>query len=181
MPQYDIEHYQRMRDVPGVAAGSMYCCYIKGQKQGQIKGDVPVSWKTSPGDQIQVLAWNHNIFSPIDEATGQPMGKRVHGPLEIVGKVSQAVPLIYQALVTNENITEFKLSCYSQSAEGMGKGAAIQYTVELKNANCCRVGIITSDRESLIYYRIAFTYQQITWTWIKGGITASDDWTARTS
>lgn len=28
------------------------------------------------------------------------------------------------------------------------------------------------------YEEIAFTYQEITWTWMSGGITANDNWEA---
>jgi len=180
MPNYDIEHYQRMREVGGIAAGCMISCLIKGQKQGNFKGDVPDAWKQCKGE-IQVFGWNQNIFSPVDEAQGQLVGRRVHSPFEFIGKLSQALPMLYTAISTNESITQLTLSVWSQAKMGQGASAAKEYTVELTNANCCRVGIVNSDHEPASYYRAAFTYEKITWTWINGGITASDSWVSGVS
>lgn len=154
---------------------------LKGQKQGQINGSV-----TQKGREnwIMVIAINHEIVSPRDAASGLPTGKRMHKPFVITKELDKSSPLLFNALVTNENIPEWELQYWTpQLAAKGGVGAEKQhYTVKLTNANIASIRsvMLNNKNPELSRYaefeEVAFTYQKIEWTWKDGGITATDDW-----
>ncbi len=76
---------------------------LKGETQGDIKGSVTQAGRE---DTIAIIAFDQEIKSPRDAASGLPTGKRQHGPLTITKEVDKSTPLIYSAMVNNENISE---------------------------------------------------------------------------
>jgi type VI secretion system secreted protein Hcp len=154
---------------------------MKAQKQGDIKGSVTQKGRENT---ILVMATDHLIASPRDAASGLPTGKRQHQPLVITKEVDKATPLLYRALVDNENITTFRLDFYRPSIiGGSGGGTEQQYfTIELVNANIASIKLefLNNDYPENVNLpqreRVAFTYQKITWTYQDGGVTAQDDW-----
>lgn len=152
---------------------------VTGQKQGSITGSVTEKGKEGT---IAVLAIDHSIISPRDPASGLPTGKRMHSPLVIVTHIDKATPLLYNALVNNENLPTVELDFYKPKANGKD---ALYFTIKLTNANISSVKQtnLNSDDDPQLglfgeYEEVAFTYQKIEWTWIDGGITAQDDWEA---
>ena len=152
---------------------------LKGAKQGVITGSVTQKGREG---KIMVIAVSHEIVSPRDSSSGQATGKRMHKPFVITKELDKSSPLLYNALVNNENITEFELQFWtSQLSPGTGTGLEVQhYTVRLTNASISdiRFTMLNNKNPELNRYaeyeEIAFTYQKIEWTWVKGGITASD-------
>lgn len=108
----------------------------------------------------------------------------MHKPLIITKELDRSTPLLYSALVNNENIPEWKLEFWTpQLAAKTGSGSEKQhYTIQLTNASIAAIGqrMLNNKNPELMRYaeyeEISFTYQKITWTWVDGGITAEDDW-----
>ncbi|MCC7537975.1 MAG: type VI secretion system tube protein Hcp [Deltaproteobacteria bacterium] len=158
--------------------------YMKGQRQGQIKGSVTQKGRE---DSIMVIASSEKILSPRDPQSGLPTGQRMHTPFTITKQVDKASPLIYNALCTNENITEAVIKYWTPQIKATtGVGAEVQhYTIKLVNANIASINFVMPNikHPELVklveYEEIAFTYQRIEWTWNEGGILAMDDWEAR--
>jgi type VI secretion system secreted protein Hcp len=156
---------------------------LKGQKQGEIKGSVTQKGREN---KIMIIAVSHEIVSPRDPASGLPTGKRMHKPFVVTKELDKATPLLYNALVNNENIPEWELQFWTpQIKAATGTGQEVQhYTVKLTNANIASIAFqMANNRHSDLmkfaeYEEIAFTYQKIEWTWNDGGITAMDDWEA---
>ncbi len=154
---------------------------LKGQKSGAIKGSVTQKGREGT---IQVIAVSHEIISPRDPASGLPTGKRMHKPLVITKELDKSSPLLYNLIVTNENISDFELKFYaSQLKASAGIGQEInQYTIKLTNANVASINfkMLNNRNPDLMKYpefeEVAFTYQKIEWTWTDGGIMAVDDW-----
>ena len=75
------------------------------EKQGKNKG-------TAQGgahkEKIPVMAFSYNVMSPRDSATGQATGKRRHGPVRIVKEWDANSPMLFQALVSNEQVKTAK-------------------------------------------------------------------------
>lgn len=151
---------------------------LKGQKQGQIKGGVVQKGRE---DQIEVNAVDHQVNRSFDPASGEPASTNQHQPFVITKDVDKASPLLYQALVSGELLTQFVLNFWTAGSTG----AEVQYyTIELTNARI--VGIKNempnNNYPDLVHFntreKIAFTYEKITWTLKAGGITASADWAA---
>jgi type VI secretion system secreted protein Hcp len=155
---------------------------LKGQKQGEIKGS---STQRGRENAIVVIATHHEISSPRDTNSGLPTGKRLHKPLVITKELDQSTPLLYTALVTNENLIEWELQFWRSVAGPAGAGQEEQdYTITLSNASIASIESVQPNNRNpelaklAEYENIAFTYQKIQWTWVKGGITAVDSWTA---
>jgi type VI secretion system secreted protein Hcp len=162
---------------------------LKGQKQGAINGGVTQKGRENT---IEVHSFTNEITSPRDQTTGLPTGKRMHEPIVILKALDKSTPLLWQALVSNENLTQFVLQVYApQIPGGAGVGGVgaetMIYTISLTNATISSMRQYMSDNEiatntSLpVREEISFTYQKITWTWTQGGITATDDWSAPVS
>jgi type VI secretion system secreted protein Hcp len=116
---------------------------------------------------INVTAVSHEIVSPRDPASGLPTGKRQHKPIVFTTEWGASTPLFINALTTNETLTSVLIDLLRN-----GKQVA---TIQLVNASVAQYdehgGSVT----------IALTYQKITWTWVDGGISATDDWEAPNS
>ena len=157
---------------------------LTGQKQGPIKGSI--TQKGLEGS-IGIIAAQHGIVSPRDPQSGLPTGQRMHKPFVLTKEIDRSTPLLYNVLVTNENISHWELKCFtSQGATPSGAGTVVQfYTVRLTNANIASIeftmpNMRNPDLSRLAdYEQLAFTYQKIEWVWTDGGVTASDDWEAR--
>lgn len=152
--------------------------YLKmtGQTSGEVKGSVTQKGRE---DSIMVVAFNHEILSPRDAASGLPTGKRQHKPIRIKCEIDKATPVLYNILVNNENITNWELKFWRPSQTG---AESQYYTIKLTNANIARIEADTANNKIPELMRLPdmvtyeFTYQKIEWTWIDGGITAEDDW-----
>ncbi len=162
-------------------AALMAYAYIKGQKSGQIKGSITQKGRE---DSIGIIAYEHQVQSPRDAASGQATGRRQHGVFKITKELDRSTPLLYSAWVNNENLPEVVFKFWTpQMKGGAGVGAEVQhYTVKLTNARIVEVRSTMQNirHPELVKFNeqedVSLTYQKIEWTWNDGGITASDDW-----
>jgi type VI secretion system secreted protein Hcp len=151
---------------------------LRGQRQGEIRGD-----SDQPGREhlIPVIAASHEIISPRDPASGLPTGRRVHRPIVITKAVDLTSPLLELALVNNENITTFQLGFWRRNAAGAEEQ---YYTIDLTNASIAGIrlemlnNVYPENASHAVREHVTFTYQRITWTYVDGGIIATDDWGA---
>src|SRR5262245_39408907 len=111
---------------------------LKGQKQGPINGSVTQAGRK---DKIMVIAVSHEIVSPRDPASGLPTGKRQHKPMVVTKELDKSSPLLYNALVNNENISEWELQFWTPQIKATsGTGVEVQhFTVKLVNANIASI------------------------------------------
>jgi len=135
---------------PDSVAGTVM---ITGAKQG--------AFSTTP---IALTGLSHEIISPRDPASGLPTGKRQHKPIVFTKQLDSTTPLLLNALVTNENLTSVLI--------GLLRNGQLVATIKLTNAN---IADYTDNGDTEHW---SLTYQKIEWTWVDGGITASDDWEA---
>ena len=135
---------------PDSVAGTVM---ITGAKQG--------TFSTTP---IALTGLSHEIISPRDPASGLPTGKRQHKPIVFTKQLDSTTPLLLNALVTNENLTSVLI--------GLLRNGQLVATIKLTNAN---IADYTDNGDTEHW---SLTYQKIEWTWVDGGITASDDWEA---
>jgi type VI secretion system secreted protein Hcp len=153
---------------------------LKGATQGDIKGSVTQKGREG---KIMVIAVSHQIVSPRDAASGLATGKRQHLPFIITKELDKSSPLLFSALVNNENLTTFELLYFKPQLSGLGAGAETNnYKVELTNAQIVDIKHTQLNNKLPEYANlpvleeVAFTYEKITCTWVTGGITANDDW-----
>jgi type VI secretion system secreted protein Hcp len=138
---------------PDSVAGTVM---ITGAKQG--------AFSSTP---ITLTGLSHEIISPRDPASGLPTGKRQHKPIVITKELDKTTPLLLNALVSNETLTSVLI--------GLLRNGQQVATITLTNASIADY----TDHGDTEHWSL--TYQKITWTWLDGGITASDDWEAPVS
>ena len=149
---------------------------IKGQKQGDIRGSVTQKGRES---SIQVHSFSHEILISRDAASGLPTGKRTHKGFVILKEVDKSSPLLWNALVENENLAEWTLDFWEVSATALEKRI---YSINLTNASIASMRESMLDNEDAanaeytLLEEISFTYQRIEWVWIDGDISAQDNW-----
>lgn len=149
---------------------------LKGQKQGDIKGGVTQKGREGT---IMVIGFHHEVLSPTDTSSGLPTGKRIHTPFIITKEIDKSTPLLYSALVNNENLTNWELQCFALKGTGVEVN---NYTVKLTNARIVDINSnmlnnkIAENAKLSIMEQVSFVYQKITWTWVDGGISSQDDW-----
>lgn len=149
---------------------------IEGQKQGLIPGEL-----TSKGNEKlwEVFAFNHEIVSPRDAATGLASGKRMHKPLKLVVKVGTTTPLLMNAIVNNENLTKVTFKLYHPDSRGQ---RVLYLTITLTNASISDITSWLPNRVDPVndayspFHEISFTYQKIEWRGDPGGVVGQDDW-----
>jgi type VI secretion system secreted protein Hcp len=149
---------------------------LNGSKQGEIKGSVTQKGREG---KIMVIAAIHEVVSPTDSITGLPTGKRQHKPFRITKDVDRSSPLLYKAMLNNENITKWELQFWTSSATGEEEQ---YYTVKLTNARITDVVFHMPNTKNPDlskypeYEEIFFTYEKIQWIWTDGELSAQDDW-----
>ena len=149
---------------------------LKGQTQGEIKGGCTQKGREG---SILIFAFDHDIISPRDIASGLPTGKRQHKPVLVTKEVDKSSPLLYSALCNNETMTEVVFKFWKPSASGK---EVQYYTIKLTNANIAArktyfPNMLIAENTKLPHLEeVAFTYQKIEWTFEDGGITSEDDW-----
>ena len=156
----------------------------KGQVYGMTQG-----LKTITPSNLSRMGWvaageSHGLnHTPVDPATGQPSGKRQHEPITIRKEVDSASPLYLTALANNKVFPKLDLNFLKTNAQGKTEP---YFTITLTNAALVSIGrkpaprppsgrqqYVTNELEE-----IKITFQKIVYTWIKGGISSSDDWDA---
>jgi type VI secretion system secreted protein Hcp len=130
-------------------------------------------------NKIMVIASTHEIVCPRDPASGRPTGKRAHKPFVCTKEVDRSSPLLHALVSENENIREARIDYWASTPLGVEK---MRYSVLLTNATISGITFkMANNRIPKLarlpeYEEVAFLYQKIEWTWIDGGVTASDDW-----
>jgi type VI secretion system secreted protein Hcp len=153
---------------------------VKGQKSGQIKGGITQKGRE---DTIGVISYEHEVRMG-DEA------KRVgsHASvLKVTTELDRSVPLLYNAMVTSEVLSEVVLQFWTpQIRAGSGVGSEVQhFTIRLTNARIVSIrqemaNVKNPDLQKYdIFETVSFAYDKIEWTWNDGGITATDNWQSR--
>lgn len=159
----------------GGASGQAAYLKVKGALHNWIKGSVTTN---AHKDWIKVIGFTAGVDLPVDASTGQSTGRHHHKPLTITKLIDKATPLLFEALVTNENIVSAELKFFGPSGSGAEEAT---YTITLENAVISSIRQHGNTNETgedghKDMEDISFTYRKITVTWEDGGITGSDTW-----
>jgi type VI secretion system secreted protein Hcp len=128
---------------------------------------------------IAVHSLGHNLSAPYDPATGLPSGGRAHTPLRILKVIDKSSPLLYQALVTRQNLSPVIIKFYTIDDAGR---EVHYYTIELEDAHI--ISITPSYPPNFVpdnasYYHmesVGFVYGKIKWTHELAGIEFDEVW-----
>ena len=166
-----------------LAAFSAYVA-IKGQKQGQFKGEAVQEKRKDKW--IPVASFTFGVRSPRDMASGGMMGKRQFEQLCLVKEWGASDPQVFQAASSNENLVEvtFEFTKASRTGEEY-----VYETLKLTNASVTSVRQFTahpgdtssasrSVSETQALAEVCFTFQKVEITNTDGRTMYVDDWRA---
>ena len=166
--------------VQAFASNTAYV-HIKGQKQGEIKGG---NSQKGRENTLSCIAVDHDIASPRDARSGLPSGQRMHRPIKLTFTVDRAMPQLYTALTTNENLSDVTIDFWGTNMRA-ASGAGMEtntLTIKLTNASISDIHFNMpnsrdADTDKLpMTIEVSFTYQKIEWISKDGNVVASDDW-----
>jgi type VI secretion system secreted protein Hcp len=152
--------------------------YLKltGETQGEIRGSTELAGREGA---ITVIAFEHEVVSPHDVATGLLTGRHQHRVLTVTKEIDRSSPQLMQILVRNETITGWELRFWQPSMSGKEEQF---YTIRLEDAS------ITGIKQEMLNNKypenmpqkerehISFCYRKITWTSEEARISTQDDW-----
>lgn len=155
---------------------------VKAQKQGQINGSVLQKGREGT---MMIIAMSYAVLSPRDAASGLPTGKRMHKPLRVVKEIDKASPLLFNSLVTNENLVEVVIKGYTSTYQDRTQSTGLEmnhWQIKLTNAAFASYEIQTPNNKHPdlmkfeTYEDWSMVFEKIEITWVQGGITGSDNW-----
>jgi type VI secretion system secreted protein Hcp len=141
---------------------------IHGQRQGRFPGDVTV--KQHAG-KIRATGYSAGVVSPRDVATGQATGKRQHKPMSFTKALGTASPQIFNALITNENLTSVVIEFVRAGKTGASE---TYYTVKLTNASITQTSQDAKPTEGAKAEGDASTSESVALTYQKIEISSKD-------
>jgi type VI secretion system secreted protein Hcp len=160
---------------------------IEGTTQGNITAgafteeSVGGIWQEGHEDEVLVQAFKHNVTQPRDPQSGQPTGQRVHQPLTITKIFDKASPLLYNALVSGEKLTNCEIHWFRTSPDGKQEH---YFTHKLEDALVVDIKAYMPNCQDPAQAHfthledISFTYRKITWQHEVGSTVGEDDWRA---
>jgi type VI secretion system secreted protein Hcp len=155
----------------GAAVGGVHISMtVNGQKQGTFTGDpAPRGAK----GLIIVVAYQYELVSPRDAATGLPTGKRMHKPVTITHEMGGASPQFLSALADNENLKSVVINFFRTDRTGKDVN---YYRVTLTNAS------VSDDRQyssgNDVLEDVSFTFQRIQQDDLVAKTSFTDDWSS---
>ncbi len=142
---------------------------ITGEEQGPIEGSCELEDREGT---ILVQAFDHVVEIPTDER-GVASGRRAHRPMTITQEIDKSTPMLFQALCTNELLTEVRLDWYRYDGAGMHE---LYFSMTMQNGFITRIrpwfpNVLDKGNEGLKHMEdISIAYEKIIWTWEPYGI-----------
>ena len=149
---------------------------ISGEEQGQIEGSCDLDGREG---SILVQAFDHVVEIPTDERGVASGRRRAHRPMTITKEIDKSTPMLYQALCTNELLTEVKLDWYRFDGSGEYE---LYFSMRMKNGFVTRIrpwfpNVLDRNNETIKHMEdISIAYEKIIWTWEPDGIEFEDAW-----
>jgi len=153
----------------GQLANAAPSVYLKLKANGaEILGDSPVA-SLGRADSIQCLSFSMGVSVP-RAAGGQLAGKRQYEPLVITKPLDRSSVLLLKALTDNQ-VCECEFRFFRPGQAGADQH---YYTVTLGNAYISAVHQRVPESGAGVVEEVEFTYEDITWTWVDGGLQHQD-------
>ena len=166
-------------------AGSEFYVSVEGTKQGKFEGE---SVKNQYKDMIQGMAFEWDVTSPRDAASGLPSGKRQYKPITFTKEWGAASPQLFQALTSNEVLKTVRFDFVRANASG---AEYVFQRITLTNASVSEIkryaGTVTpagiwvgngAPGTGRALEDVSFTFGSITLEDMDGKTMSADNWKA---
>lgn len=131
-------------------------------------------------DSIECLYFDHSVTTPREAGSGMATGKRQYSPILIRKHIDKSTPLLFKALTTNQLI-EGTFNFFRPNPTGNGTTEHF-YTINIKKGRVIGVRDYVADilnpatQTYPALEEVSFVFEEITWTYVNGGVTHQDNW-----
>lgn len=143
---------------------------IKFEKNGHMDGS-PLVKKVGAlavDKMIEVSHVQHLISAPVDAHSGQKRGRRTHAPMTFLMELENAcVPLLYQALCSNDTFSEGTFHFHRTNAKGESE---IYQTIKIAKGGITHIELVlpnvldtVHDANIPAHLKVGLSYMQINW------------------
>lgn len=144
-----------------------------------VEGGVDISGREG---SVEVLGVHHSITLPTDDLTGQMTGNRQHLPFMIEKEIDCSSPLLYRALTNGRALKTVEAKWYNINYNGQ----EVEYfNTLMENVRVVSISPVMFDikdvnKEKFNHMELVeFRYEKISWKFIDGNISHTDDWIRR--
>lgn len=119
-------------------------------------------------DSIRVIEFEHKIWLPYDEETGQITGSRRHGALTMIKEFDQCSPILYQYTCEGTSIPSVELKWYRMNqAQEEEYFIIFLEDVNVVSINALMHNLDDPDNDNFQpMENISMLYRHITWTYV---------------
>ena len=158
---------------------------IEGERQGLISSgaftepSVGNIYQEGFEDSILVQSISHSMKMPTDPQSGQPTGRRIHGPFIVTKVIDKSSPLLATAMATGERLKTCEIRWYRTSTSGIQEH---YYTTKLIDAIVVDITTMMPHAQDPTFAHfthletVAINYRAIEWNHEACGTSGRDDW-----
>lgn len=131
-------------------------------------------------DSIECFRLTHEVSTPREGSAGLASGRREYSPLRIRKRIDKSSPLLFKALVENQNI-EASFKFFRPSPDGNGQSEQF-YTISIQDARIERILQVSeaaqasTENSRVPIEDVSFVFNTITATFMPNGVTHEDSW-----
>jgi type VI secretion system secreted protein Hcp len=122
-------------------------------------------------NSIECLSYQQGVVTAREAGSGAATGRRQYAPIVIRKRIDKSSPLLAKGLTQNE-VAEGTFKFYRPNPNGDGTTEQY-YTVDFQQGRLSAFKQSTTDG---LIEEVAFVFQSISWTFVKGGIFHQDTW-----
>ncbi|MEM9996414.1 MAG: type VI secretion system tube protein TssD [Bacteroidota bacterium] len=152
--------------------------YVKftSNNDGEIAGSVEIEGRE---ETSEVHEFHSNVYFPTDIHRGSPSGKRIHSPAVLIKEVDKSSPILYNHLTEGTVFTKIVINWYKVQDDGT-ELLYFMHTIEharLVGMKMMMPNVKDPAKQTFGHLEeLSIAYRRITWSWLDGGIEATDDW-----
>lgn len=153
--------------------------WLKDDAGADLKGSVTVKGREC---SIELLSQDHSVYIPTDNNTGKLTGTRVHTAFQLTKEIDASTPYLYKAVTTGQTFNEAVFRWYRINEAG----TEVEYfNTTLEKVKVVKVAPKMHDIKDATKEKhnhlemVELRYEKITWRYLDGNISHSDDWNER--
>jgi type VI secretion system secreted protein Hcp len=122
-------------------------------------------------NSIECLSYQQGVVTAREAGSGAATGRRQYAPIVIRKRIDKSSPLLAKGLTQNET-AEGMFKFYRPNPNGDGTTEQY-YTVDFQQG---RISAFKQSTTDGLIEEVAFVFQSISWTFVRGGIFHQDTW-----
>lgn len=151
--------------------------WLKDEQGNDIQGSVNVTGREG---SIEVLEFNHSIYIPTDNDTGELTGTRKHGGISIAKAFDASSPYLFKACCNGQKLKEAVIRWYKIDDSGQ-EVEYYEHTLEGVKISSFSPQMGNVKKPELEKFphteSVILRYEKVTHTYMDGNVSHSDSWT----